>query len=156
MGSITWVLTLHILSAVIWLGGALYETFFVFRNVRKYKGSETGLTFIRVFLGAAPYFAVSIVTLIVTGILLTVMTESGFFQVLWLGIKQGIMLTIVLIIIAFVMPRMKAVEKEVNYAIENESALPEAVYQRLRTAWRMLDLIHVLAIVNIFLAVWRP
>jgi uncharacterized membrane protein len=156
LNGMTWVLTLHILSAVVWLGGALYETFFVFRNVREHRGSVTGLAFIRVFLGAAPYFAISIITLIVTGILLTVMTGGGFFQVPWLGIKQGVMLTIVLIIVTFIMPRMKVVEKEVTQAIEKGCALTESTYQRLTKVWRMLDLIHVLAVINIILAVWKP
>lgn len=74
---------------------------------------------------------------------------------LWLGIKQAIMI-LVIVIVAFIFPTAM----KLNAAIKLLPAGPGPVTDEIRELYRKLEpwywIMRILAVVAVLLAVWRP
>jgi hypothetical protein len=148
------LLTIHVLSVIVWLGCGLYELFLA-RELKKARGSPGEVRLARIYLKyAAP---VPVATLLVagTGAWMAVALHFGFFQVLWLGIKQGLMV-VVLVIFASILPPFLKFQAAMNALPENASELPREVAARFQAIEPWLLVMRVLGAIAVVLAIWRP
>jgi len=148
------LLTVHVLSVVVWLGCGLYELFLA-HELKKASGTPGEVHLARMYLKyAAP---VPIATLLVagTGAWMAVALHFGFFQVLWLGIKQGLMV-VVLVIFASILPPFLKFQAAVNALPQDATELPRSVAARFRAIEPWLVVMRVLGTVAVVLAIWRP
>ena len=148
------LLTIHVLSVVVWLGCGLYELFLA-HELKKARGTPTEVRLARMYLKyAAP---VPIATLLVagTGAWMAVALHFGFFQLLWLGIKQGLMV-VVLLIFASILPPFLKFQSAVNALPEDATELPQSVAARFSAIEPWLLVMRVLGTIAVVFAIWRP
>ena len=116
------LLVIHILSVIIWLGCGLYELFLA-REMKRARGSHLELELTRIYLKYAAPVPVATLLVAATGATMAVVLEWGFFQQFWLGMKQGLMVA-VLIIFASVVPPFIKLQKIVETLPESATTLP--------------------------------
>jgi hypothetical protein len=80
---------------VVWLGCGLYELFLV-REIRRARSSAEEIPLLRIYGRYAGIVAIATLATAGAGVFMSIMLGWGFFTVLWLGIKQGIMAAIIL------------------------------------------------------------
>ena len=148
------LLTIHVLSVVVWLGCGLYELF-VARELKAARGTRREVEFARIYLKyAAP---VPIATLIVagTGVWMAIALKFGFFQLLWLGVKQSLMIAI-LIIFASIVPPFLAFKKDVDALPDTATQLSADAARRFAQIEPWLIAMRVMGAVAVVFAIWRP
>jgi uncharacterized membrane protein len=148
------LLTIHVLSVVVWLGCGLYELFLA-HELKNARGTAGEVRLARIYLKyAAP---VPIATLLVagTGVWMAIALKYGFFQLLWLGIKQGLMI-LVLVIFASILPPFMKFQRQVNALPEDASELPAETAAQFRSLEPWLVTMRILGTIAVVLAIWRP
>jgi uncharacterized membrane protein len=148
------LLTVHVLSVIVWLGCGLYELFLA-NELEQARGSPGEVRLARIYLKyAAP---VPVATLLVagTGVWMAIALKYGFFQVLWLGIKQALMIG-VLIIFASVLPLFLKFQQQLNELPEDATELPADAAARFGTLEPWLLVMRVMGAIAVVLAIWRP
>ena len=148
------LLTIHVLSVIVWLGCGLYEIFLA-REMENARGTSFELHLARLYIKYAP--AVPIATLLVagTGAAMAVVLDWGFFQQFWLGTKQVLMI-MVLIIFASIVPPFYKYSGIVSSLPAQEKTLPlEAalIFHRLE---KWLIAMRVMGAIAVVLAVFKP
>lgn len=148
------LLTIHILAVIVWLGFGLYELL-LSHEIHKAKGTPLEVPLIRIYGRYSSIVAIATLVVAIMGILMATLLGWGFFQQLWLGIKQAIMLAIILDMV-WLTPTFQRAYKEI-------AALRDAPGPELEQCRATLALIHrhvipmrLGAIVAVVLAVWRP
>jgi uncharacterized membrane protein len=148
------LLTVHVLSVVVWLGCGLYELFLA-HELKSARGTTTEVRLARIYLKyAAP---VPVATLLVagTGAWMAVALHFGFFQVLWLGIKQSLMLVVLGIFAAILRPFLQF-QTAVNALPQDAGELPPDIASRFGAIEPWLLVMRVLGAIAVVLAIWRP
>ena len=148
------LLTIHVLSVVIWLGCGLYEIF-VARELKAARGTPREVEFARLYLKyAAP---VPVATLVVagTGVWMAIALHFGFFQLLWLGVKQSLMIG-VLIIFAAIVPMFLTFKREVDALPPNATQLSADAARRFARLEPWLITMRVMGTIAVVFAIWRP
>jgi uncharacterized membrane protein len=84
------LLSIHILAVVVWLGCGLYELVLT-REIHRARGSAEEIPLLRIYGRYAGIVAIATLVTAAAGVSMSLMLGWGFFSVLWLGIKQGIM-----------------------------------------------------------------
>jgi len=87
------LLTIHIFGVIIWIGFGLYELL-LHREIRNARGTAIEIALIRVSGRYGGIVAIATLVVAVTGVFMTNLLGLGYFQELWLGILQAIMLAI--------------------------------------------------------------
>lgn len=148
------LLTIHVLSVIVWLGCGLYELFLA-RDLKRARGTPLELHLMRLYLRYSAPVPIATLLVAATGVLMAVFVGWGFFQHLWLGTKQAIML-IVLAIFASVVPPFLRLKAQVE-------ALPPDAVQLPADAARIFDrlepwlvVMRVLGATAVVLAVFKP
>lgn len=147
-------LTLHVLAVIAWLGCGLYELF-LSHEIRKARGTDLEIPLIQIYGRYAVVVPVATIVVAVMGVLMSIYSGWGFFQQLWLGTKQAIMLAIILDM-HWMTPVFKRAYREINALSDNTG--PEL--ERYRATLVQIDR-HVIpmrlgGLIAVVLAVWRP
>jgi hypothetical protein len=86
---------------------------------------------------------------------MAVALKYGFFQILWLGIKQGLMIA-VLIIFASILPPFLKFQRLLNALPADASELPAEAATWFRNLEPWLIVMRVLGTIAVVFAIWRP
>lgn len=154
MGREPLLLTIHILSVIVWLGCGLYELF-VARELKRARGTVLEVQLMRLYLRYAAPVPIATLLVAATGALMARLVGWGFFQQFWLGTKQGVMLA-VLVIFASVVPPFLKLQAEVLALPADASALPEATARRFDRLEPWLIVMRTLGAIAVALAVFKP
>jgi uncharacterized membrane protein len=148
------LLSVHLLAVIVWLGAGFYELY-LGRLLHRSDGSAAEAVLIRAMHRSG--FVVFGATLLAfaAGATMAVVLGWGFFTHLWLGLKQAIALTILLIVVGIFPTALR-----LGHAIE---ALPpgdgpvtlavKQIYGRLEPWYALM---RILGVVAVLLAVFRP
>ncbi|MBM7573439.1 DUF2269 family protein [Aquibacillus albus] len=149
------LITVHIITAMLWLGGALVETFYFIPQFKKVSNGITEAHFIKIWSSSGPYYGPVVLLLLFTGITLTIYGGWGFFQSFWLGTKQGIMITIFLIAIAAAFPNMGKTQKMATALLEKNEPANDALRKQFKKTVVFFDIMHIGVFINVILAILR-
>jgi uncharacterized membrane protein len=139
------LLTIHLLSVVVWLGAGLYD-FFLTREIVSAAGQPAELPLIRIHLRYGPVVAVAMMLVFTSGILMSALLGWGFFTSTWLEMKQLLMPAIIVMLIGFVPLIVKlteAVKAVGNNAVSATDEIRALIYrsERYEVAMRLAALI---------------
>jgi len=151
----TLLLVLHLVAVCCWLGGALYERCFIVVGYRKEKGSELEAPLLRIMLTSVPFFFTSTITILITGIIMTIMRNYGFLHWSWIGLKQYIMLGILLLLIIYIAPRMARLGKQVKANLARGEGVDDVMRSQTNRLILFLDIMHLSVLFNVILAVTK-
>lgn len=149
------LLILHILAVCCWLGGAMYERFFIVGGVKRAKGTELEIPMIKLMLSTAAFFLTSVMLIFVTGLIMTIMSGYGILDWSWVGVKQYIFLLIILTFFIIIGPRMSLIGKQIKVAKEQGKGVDDATRALIRRIVIIFDIMHVGVLINIILAVTK-
>lgn len=152
----TALVTIHLVAVAMWLGGAVYERVFLVGNMIRQRGNGMEVGLIRMMLSTEHYFLVTTVLVLLTGIAMSILSGADFFHLNWLGFKQAVMIVVLILFLAYVAPRMRALKKEIEHCSELGAEQRERVHDKVREMTRGFDIIHAGVVVNVILAVWKP
>ena len=150
----TVLLSIHLLAVIIWLGVGLYELF-LRREIRQARGLPQEIALMRIYGRYAGIVAIATLVVAGAGMAMSLYLGWGFFSVLWLGIKQGIMATIILGM-AVLTPLFMRTYEAIESISENDASGLAAVRTLLRRIEKYLVLILLGGLVAVITAVWRP
>ena len=148
------LLTIHILSVIVWLGCGLYELF-VARELKRSHGTPQEVDLARLYLKYAAPVPIATILVVITGVWMAIALDYGFFQTVWLGTKQGLML-FVLIVFASVLPPFLKLQKAVESLPPGASSLSAEAYRLFSGLEPWLIAMRVAGTIAVVLAVWRP
>lgn len=148
------LLTIHLLSVVIWLGAGLYELF-LYREMKLHRGKPAEVALARVYARYGPVIAGATVLVALTGVLQSSFLGWGYFQHLWLGLKQALMLG-VLGVIAGLAPTFMRMGRAVASLPENTPQLSEEVRSLFSGVEPYVLVMRAAGPVAVVLAVFRP
>lgn len=149
------LLSVHLVAVIAWLGVGLYELF-LYREIRRARGTPLEVSLIQIYGRYSSVVALATLVVAAAGLLMSLLLGWGFFQQLWLGLKQAIML-LVLLDMALLVPTFRRAYAEIALLSTGEGI---AALERCRTTLENVHR-HVLpmrlgALVAVLLAVWRP
>lgn len=148
------LLSIHILAIVAWIGVGFFQLY-LGRRFLGARGSVLEAPLIRIVYDSDMVVFGATITAFATGIALAMYEHYGFFAVLWLGIKQAIMLAVVAIVALIFQRQMK-----LNAAINALPPGPGPATEDIRVLYRKLEpwywSMRILAVIAVLLAVWRP
>lgn len=148
------LLTVHIFGVIVWMGCGFYE-FFITREIRKARGTPLEIPLMQIYGRYAGVIGMATLVVAIAGILLSWLVGWGFFQHFWLGIKQAIMLAI-LVDMALLTPTFIRGAREIK-ALDNNTG-PELEHYRVthQKIERHVTPMRIGAVIAVILAVWRP
>ena len=151
------LLTLHIISAGIWLSNLISSQIlkkFIIKN--KQKPGEKKFIILSATISNAIGMTGAI-GILITGIIMTAMNPGyGFFQMSanhWLTAKQIVMVIILVIIFAFLIPRAKKVNAELNKDLEGPEPISAEGYQNIMKMGKLGMTVGMLVVLNFLLAI---
>ena len=148
------LLTLHLLFIVVWLGGGLYDVFLA-NEAKKTRGTLLELPLLRMKMFYGRAVAVATILVGLTGVLMSSTVGWGYFTVLWLGVKQAIMIAVLVGFVA-----VTPVVVKMNREFERHAGATDLASERLRALSKQADvyynLMRVGALIALALAVWKP
>ena len=151
----TFILILHLIAVCCWLGGALYERCFIVSRFRKEEGNVLEAPLLRLLLGSAPFFFTSMITIIITGIIMTIMRDYGFLHWSWIGLKQYIMLGILALLFIYIAPRMARLGKQLKANLEQGEGVDNVMRTQTNHLILYLDIMHLGVLFNLILGVTK-
>jgi uncharacterized membrane protein SirB2 len=153
------LLLVHLIAVCAWVGGAIYERFFVLKAVDHAKGTNYEARMVQIMLKAVPYFKVVTALLILSGLAMTLINAQGSFSWFvhwsWLSLKVYIMIAIMAFGFAFINPLLNKVTSHIKLAIENDQIVTEETRAAVRRIGVLLDIAHLGVIVNLILGVTK-
>jgi hypothetical protein len=148
------LLSIHILSVIVWLGCGLYELFLA-RELKLARGNPAELHFARMYLKYAAPVPVATILVALTGVLMALFLGWGFFQYFWLGIKQALMLG-VLIIFASIIPDFLRFKTAVEALPAETELLPSENACQFDALEPWLITMRIMGTAAVVLAVFKP
>ena len=148
------LLSIHLLAVIVWLGAGFYELY-LGRLLRRSDGSAAEAVLIRAMHRSG--FVVFGATLLAfaAGATMAVVLGWGFFTHIWLGVKQGIALAI-LVIVAWIFPTALRLGHAIAALPPGDGPVPPAVKQLYGRLEPWYALMRILGVVAVLLAVFRP
>lgn len=148
------LLTIHILGVIAWLGLGGYELL-LSHEIRKARDTAMEIPLIRIYGRYAGLVAAATLVVAVAGGAMALLLGWGFFNQLWLGIKQAIMLAI-LLDIAFMTPTFIRTANAIKALPDSAGPQLDSVRSLLARVERHVVPMRLGALVAVVLAVWRP
>ena len=148
------LLTLHLIGVIIWLGAGLYELFLDL-EMRRARGTPSEVTLARVYSRYGPVVAFGTLLVAVTGALQASLLGWGYFGVLWLGVKQALML-LVLLIMGGLLPRFLRMGRVVGAHPVGAIGLSGEARALFTGVRPYILLMRAAALLALLLAVFRP
>ncbi len=147
------LLTIHVLAVIVWLGCGLYE-FFLAHEIKKARGTHLEIPLIQLYGKYAPVVAVATLVVATAGILMSIFLGWGFFQHVWLGRKQLIMLLVIADML-LLLRTFKLATGQINSLADDPSVLP-AYHKTFAKIERHVLLMRLGAVIAVVLAIFRP
>ena len=148
------LLTVHILAVILWIGFGFCELW-LGRLFLRQNGNPAEATLIRFIYQCDLVVFISTLVAFAAGTAMSLLLGWGFFNEFWLGIKQGIML-LVLAVVLIILPRAL----QLGALIKALPDGPGAATPEIRAVYRWLEpwylVMRLLAVAAVVLAVWRP
>jgi hypothetical protein len=148
------LLTVHILAVILWIGFGFCELW-LGRLFLRQNGSPVEATLIRFIYQCDLVVFISTLVAFAAGTAMSLLLGWGFFNEFWLGIKQGIML-LVLAVVLIILPRALRLGALIKALPDG----PGAATPEIRAVYRWLEpwylVMRLLAVAAVVLAVWRP
>jgi len=151
----TVLLILHLVAVCCWLGGALYERCYIVSGIRREKGSELEAPLLKMMLSTVSFFLTSVLTILITGIIMTIMRNYGFLQWSWIGLKQYIMLGILIAFILYIGPRMAGLGKQLKANLERGEGVDDGMRSLKNRIVLFLDIMHLGVLFNLILGLTK-
>lgn len=150
----TILLSAHVLAVVVWLGFGLYELLLL-KEIRRARGRPEEAALLRIYGRYAGIVAIATLVVAVAGVAMTFAFGWGFFNVLWLGLKQAIMAAIIvgMIVLTPLFMRTYAAIGAINDADPATLAPARDAIGRVESHVILMRLGGLVAVV---LAIWRP
>ncbi|MCM3626769.1 hypothetical protein M3194_05275 [Paenibacillus glycanilyticus] len=153
------LLLVHLIAVCAWVGGGIYERFFVLGAINHAKGTNYEVRMVQIMLKAVPYFKVVTALLILSGLAMTLISSQGSFNWLlqwsWLSLKVYIMIVIMVFGYAFINPLLNKVTEQIKLAIEHDQIVKDETRAGVRRIGVLLDIAHLGVIVNLILGVTK-
>jgi hypothetical protein len=150
----TALLSTHILAVIVWLGFGLYELLLI-REIRRARGSPEEIALIRIYGRYAGIVAIATLVVAAAGVAMSLSLGWGFFSVLWLGLKQGIMAAIILGMTVLT-PLLMRTYAAIGAISEGNTATLIAARAVIDSVEKYVVLMRLGGVVAVLLAVWRP
>jgi len=151
----SFLLSVHLIAVIAWLGVGLYELF-VYREIRRARGTPLEVSLIQIYGRYSAVVAVATLVVAAAGLIMSLLLGWGFFQQLWLGIKQAIML-LILIDMALLVPTFRRAYADIAaLSTDDGGTALERCRTSLERVHRHVVPMRVGALVAVLLAVWRP
>jgi uncharacterized membrane protein len=144
----------HLIGGIITIGAALYDRFYIVRNIRLARGSNLERDLIQIYLSTGPLYSVGAVLILFSGIGLTLAHRAGFFNLSVVGLKQFIFLGIGLTFPFYIIPLMLKIDRLLSTAPVTE--VPEQCRALLERLYFILDVITIASILILAISVWKP
>lgn len=149
----TVLLIIHLISVCGWLGGAVYERIFIVGGIRRSKGTVHEARLIKLMLSTAPFFLTSVVLILITGISMSIMADYQFFSWDWLGLKQYLMVVILLGFFLLIGPMMGKIGQQVKSRLAEDQQVTDETRGLIRRVAILFDIMHLGVLVNLILGV---
>lgn len=151
------ILTLHIVSAGIWLVNLFSDPIlrgFIIKNRNKIGEKK----FIHMYLTIANFLGmIGSIGILITGItMVTLNPVYTFFQMNgnhWLTAKQILMVVILILIGAFLIPTAKKIRIALGEDLESSSPISEEGYKNLDKLFKINTAINAIVVINFLFAV---
>jgi len=143
-----------LLAVVVWLGGGGFMLF-VNHHVVHYRDTPAEAPLLRLIATSGPIVAIATVLVAITGALMSWFDGWGFFQVLWLGIKQGIMVA-VLVTMVGLEGRFRRLANEINALPPGRGSGTPEIREVLQSVHLPEVAMRLGALFALGPAVWRP
>ena len=148
------LLTIHVLSIIAWIGVGFFELYLGRRSMAA-SGTALEAPLLRMAYGADLVVFGATLLAFAAGISMAIYEGYWFFTVLWLGIKQAIMIVVLVVVIGIFPTAIK-----LNAALKGLPPGPGPATPEIRALYRRLEpwywLMRVLAVCAVVLAIWRP
>ena len=148
------LLSIHIIGVIIWLGFGLYELLLT-REIRRARGMPEEVALIKIYGRYAGIVAIATLVAAAAGASMSQFLSWGFFSVLWLGLKQGIMAAILLGMIVLTPLFLRTFAAIAEVSDSASPALPTA-RELIGRVEKYVVLMRFGGLVAVVLAVWRP
>ncbi len=151
------ILTLHILSAGIWLVNIFSDPIlrgFIVRNRNKIGEKK----FIHLYLTLVNFFGmIGSIGILITGItMVTLNPDYTFFQMNgnhWLTAKQILMVVLLALIGAFLIPTAKKIRTALGDDLESAAPISEEGYKNLSSLFKIGTAINIIVLINFLFAI---
>lgn len=151
------ILTLHIVSAGIWLVGLFSDPIlrgFIVKNRNKIGEKK----FIHLYLTLVNFLGmIGSIGILITGITMVLLSSNyGFFQMNgnhWLTAKQILMVAILVLIGTFLIPTAKKIRAAMGEDLESNSPISDEGYINLNKLYKITTAINVMVAVNFLFAI---
>ncbi|MCT2559551.1 hypothetical protein N0B51_11230 [Tsuneonella sp. YG55] len=148
------LLTIHVLAIAVWIGAGFYELW-LGRLFLRSDGSAAEAPLIRaIYRSDLAVFGATLIAF-VAGIALALTQGWGFFNDLWLGIKQAIMFG-VLAVVAMIFPRAIRLGKAIDALPHGDGPVPRALKAQYAALEPWYALMRIAAVLAVGLAVFKP
>lgn len=148
------LLSVHLLAVIVWLGAGFYELY-LGRLLRRANGSTSEAVLIRAMHRSGFVIFGATLLAFAAGAAMAVMFDWGFFAQFWLGVKQAIALTI-LLMVAAILPTALRLGHAIEALPPGDGPVPLAVKQIYGRLEPWYALMRILGVVGVVLAVFRP
>ncbi|WP_028548480.1 DUF2269 family protein [Paenibacillus sp. UNC451MF] len=149
------LLIIHLIAVCCWLGGAIYERIFIVGGIHRAKGTELEASLTKLLLSTVTFFLTSVLTILITGIIMTVSSGYGFLEWTWIGVKQYILLAIILVFFLYIGPRMGRIGKQLKASLEKNEGVDEETRSLTRHNAVIFDIVHLGVLINLILGVTK-
>ena len=95
------------------------------------------------------------ITVLITGIIMTIIGNYGFLQWSWIGLKQYIMVAILLVFIFYVGPQMGLLGKQLQVQMEQKDGINDEMRSSINRIVLLFDIMHLGLLVNVILGVTK-
>jgi len=151
------LLTVHILSAVVWLG--LFPADLILRkSIREAKGKPEEPKLILIWLKILNLSGmIGLSGILITGVLLTLYFNFGFFQFAsggnhWLYTKQLLMVVLIVVVGALLIPSAKKVSTSIKNSL---GTTDPGIYRDMQKLGTIVTVQNLIVLLNILLALSR-
>ena len=150
----TVLLSIHVLAVVVWLGFGLYELLLL-REIGRARGRPEEAALMRIYGRYAGIVAGATLVVAAAGVAMALALGWGFFNVLWLGLKQAIMAAIILGMIILT-PLFVKTYAAIGALSEERPETLETAREAIGRVEGHVILMRLGGLVAVVLAVWRP
>jgi uncharacterized membrane protein len=148
------LLFLHLIGVTITIGSALYDRFYIVRNIRRARGSHLERDLIQIYLSTVPLYSTGAILILLSGIGLTLTHRAGFFRLSAVGLKQLIFLAIGITFPFYIIPLMLRIDHLLSTTREGE--VTDQCRVLLKRLYFILDGITIASILILAISIWKP
>jgi uncharacterized membrane protein len=150
------LLFLHFIGFTIIIGAAVYDRFYIVRNIRMARDSSLEKDLIRIYLSTGTLYGIGAALLLFSGIGLTILTGEGFFKPSALGVKQSLFLAIGLLFPIYIIPLMLKIDRLLNTMPGENAVVSDRCRSLLERLYWVLDTITIASVLILAIAIWKP